>query len=143
MVERGAQIYWCWSARAVLNASRDFAHATVSGRWFQRMTVSTKKLFWYWAVLLFGMVKHFVLLVLCFSTGLMVTQSPNVFGFICLSLLLLNVTKASVGRAGINPSTTLYITMRRRLCRLSSSVSSSSSFLMFVIHPSSIWVQLN
>ena len=91
MVERGAQIYWCWSARAVLNASRDFAHATVSGRWFQRMTVSTKKLFWYWAVLLFGMVKHFVLLVLCFSTGLMVKQSPNIFGFICL-LHLLNVT---------------------------------------------------
>ena len=30
---------------AVLNASSDFAHATVSGKWFQRMTVSTKKLF--------------------------------------------------------------------------------------------------
>jgi hypothetical protein len=41
------------------------------------------KLFWYWAVLLFGMFKHFELLVLCFSTGLMVTQSPNVFAFIC------------------------------------------------------------
>jgi hypothetical protein len=61
----------------------------------------------------------------------MVSQSPNVFGFICL-----NVTKASVGRAGTNPSTTLYIKMRRRLCRRSSSVSSStSSFLIFVIHP--------
>ena len=46
------------------------------------------------------MFKHFELLVLCFSTGLMVTQSPNVFGFICL-LHLLNVTKASVGRAGV------------------------------------------
>jgi hypothetical protein len=54
------------------------------------------------------MVKHFLLLALCFSTWLMVTQSPNVFGFICL-LHLLNVTKVSVGRAGTNPSTTLYI----------------------------------
>ena len=38
--------------------SRDFAHATVSGRWFQRVTVSTKKLSYY-----FGMFKHFELLV--------------------------------------------------------------------------------
>jgi hypothetical protein len=46
------------------------------------------------------MFKHFELLVLCFSTGLMVTLSPNVFGFICL-LRLLNVTKVPVGRAGV------------------------------------------
>jgi hypothetical protein len=50
----------------------------------------------------------------------------------------LNVTKALVGRAGTNPSTTLYIKMRRRLCRLSSSVSSYSSFLIFVIHSLSL-----
>jgi hypothetical protein len=49
---------------------------------------------------------------------------------LCFYLLFtLNVTKALVGRAGTNPSTTLYIKMRRRLCRLSSSVSSYSSFL--------------
>ena len=49
------------------------------------------------------MFKHFELLVLCFSTELMVTQSPDAFGFI-YRLRLLNVTKASVGRAGTGVS---------------------------------------
>jgi hypothetical protein len=95
------RMYWL-SLLNLISWNLYLYHATVSGSWFQRMTVSTKKLYWYWAVLLFGLFKHFELLVLYFSTGLMVTQSPNVFGFICL-LRLLNVTKASVGRAGTNP----------------------------------------
>jgi hypothetical protein len=56
------------------------------------------------------------------------------FGLMFL-LGLAVVTKSAVGSAGTNPSTTLYSRIRRRLCRLSSSVSSSNCRFMVVIDP--------
>ena len=40
-------LYWHWFLRAVLNASKEFACMTLFGRWFQWITVSTKKECWY------------------------------------------------------------------------------------------------
>jgi hypothetical protein len=40
-------LYWRWFLRAVLNASKEFACTTLFGRWFQWITVSTKKECWY------------------------------------------------------------------------------------------------
>ena len=54
---------------------------------------------------------------------------------------LANLTKLSVGSAGTNLSTTLYNRIRRRLSRLSSSVSSSRSSLILVMAPVSLLLQ--
>jgi hypothetical protein len=40
-------LYWRWFLRAVLNASKEFACTTLFDRWFQWITVSTKKECWY------------------------------------------------------------------------------------------------
>jgi hypothetical protein len=40
-------LYRRWFLRAVLNASKEFACTTLFGRWFQWITVSTKKECWY------------------------------------------------------------------------------------------------
>ena len=40
-------LYWRRFLRAVLNASKEFACTTLFGRWFQWITVSTKKECWY------------------------------------------------------------------------------------------------
>ena len=60
----------------------------------------------------------------------------------CFALMFLfglaNLTKLSIGSAGTNPSTTLYIRIRRRLSHLSSSVSSSRSSLILVMAPISL-----
>ena len=60
---------------ADLNASTDFAHTVSSGRWFQRIVVSTKKLFLYNVVLLSGIIILLVLLQTRFSRIFVVSQS--------------------------------------------------------------------
>ena len=80
----------------------------------QRITLSTKKECWYCCFLQSGNSSPFVLLHVRFTTIFDVIQSSKCFALIFL-FGLANLTKLSVGSAGTNPSTTLYIRIRRRL----------------------------
>ena len=104
------------SCRAVLKASTEPAHTTLSGSLFQWITVSTKNECLYCWLLLCGTLSPFVLLMMCLSTMFVVSQSLNTFAFIVLFGLAV-VTNSVAGKAGTSPSTTLYNRIRRRLNR--------------------------
>ena len=96
--------------------------------------VCTKNECWYWGVLLGGITSPLLLLHTRLSMIFIVWWFLNVFGFIW-RFGRSNFTNWDGGSDGTNPSTTLYIRMRRRLSLLSSRVSSSRSCFIFVMVP--------
>ena len=132
--KRERRFYGLYSCRAVLNVSTESAHTTLSGSWFQRTIVSTKNECLDCSVLQSGTSRPFEFFIKRLSMIFVVSQSLYTLALIFL-LCLAVVMKSAVVSVGTNPSTTLWI--RRRLCRLSSSVSSSNCRFMVVIDPGS------
>ena len=112
--------------------THDFVWQLVPGsRW---TIVPTKNECLDCSVLQSGTLRPFEFFIKRLSMIFVVSQSLYTLALMFL-LGLAVVTKSAVGSAGTNPSTTLYSRIRRRLCRLSSSVSSSNCRFMVVIDP--------
>ena len=104
---REHRFYGLYSCRAVLNASTESAHTTLSGSWFQWTIVSMKNECFVCFVLQSGTLRPFEFFIKRLSMMFVVSQSLYTLALMFL-LGLAVVTKSADGSAGTNPSTTLY-----------------------------------
>ena len=103
--------------------------------WFQSAIVFTKHEFLNCSVWAVGTIKHLVLLVVSCWTKFEDTWSGKCLGLMCLLFVFWGRKNVSVGRAGIDPLTVLYMNFSLWLRRLLSNVSRLRLVSMVVTDP--------
>ena len=103
--------------------------------WFQSAIVFTKNEFLNCLVWAVGTIKHLVLLVVSCWTKFEDTWLGKCLGLMCLLFVFLGRKNVSMGRAGIDPLTVLYINFSLWSRRLLSNVSRLRLVSMVVTDP--------